>query len=298
MKYFISIIIVGMCAILVSAQDSAIRVKFYVGTVMIDMTEKKKNMTPVIGSVVPDSAVIRTAKASFIELTSGNRSVLVKENMTVKVSDLSRMKSGDDMLFNGLRTVVTKYIEPKGRIAVASVRAEKEPGTKTVWEGEDDGMKAEYVMHVEEEAARDRYAKEDYEGVVSSFESEWQTLGFENCKFYAALSYLKLCRFDDARTLFESLQKSNDRLTAQTSLFYTGVASAGQGKASDAEKSFRIYIERNPEGEFVPVAYYLKGMSLARQGKVKESQAAFEYVIARYPADPAADVAREAMKQQ
>jgi TolA-binding protein len=39
-------------------------------------------------------------------------------------------------------------------------------------------------------------------------------------------------------------------------------------------------------------------MSLARQGKIKESQTAFEYVITRYPVDPAADVAREAMKQQ
>jgi hypothetical protein len=80
--------------------------------------------------------VIRTAKSSFIELLSGNRTVLVKENTTVRVSDLARVKTGKDTLFNGLHSVVTKYIEPKSRIAIASVRAEKAPDKSMVWEGD------------------------------------------------------------------------------------------------------------------------------------------------------------------
>ncbi|HNX57659.1 MAG TPA: tetratricopeptide repeat protein [Spirochaetota bacterium] len=298
MKYVISIVMIFSFIVLARAQDNTIRVKFYVGTVMIDLSEKQKNTLPLIGHALPDSAVIRTAKASFIELLSGNRTVLVKENITVRVSDLARVKTGKDTLFNGLHTVVTKYIEPKSRISIASVRAEKTPDKTMVWEGDDDGAKSDYVMKVEEEAARDRYIKGEYEQVVSAYESEWQTLGYENCGFYAALSYLKLCRFDDARVIFETLQKSRDKDIAQASLFYTGVASEGQGKSSDAERIFRKYIDNNPEGEFIAAAYYLKGMSLARQGRKAEADEAFRYVLKKYPTDPTAEVCREAMTEQ
>lgn len=298
MKFVVSILIMVSCVVLVHAQENTIRVKFYVGTVMIDLSDKQKNTLPVIGRALPDNAVIRTAKSSFIELLSGNRTVLVKENTIVRVSDLARVKTGKDTLFNGLHTVVTKYIEPKSRIAIASVRAEKAPDKSMVWEGDDDSLKSEYVMKVEEEAARDKYVKGEYEQVVSAYESEWQTLGYENCGFYAALSYLKLCRFDDARVIFEALQKSRDKDIAQASLFYTGVASEGQGKSADAERSFRKYINNNPEGEFIAVAYYLKGMSLARQGRKSEADDAFRYVVRKYPADPAAEVCREAISEQ
>lgn len=286
------------CVAAAHAQANLIRVKFYVGTVVIDIDEKRKNTVPVIGNAIPESAVIRTAKASFIELYSGNRTVLVKENTTVRVSELARTKTGKDTLFNGLHTVVTKFIEPKSRLAIASVRADKTPDKTTVWEGDDEELKSDYVMKVEEEAARDKYMKGEYELVVSAYESEWQALGYENCGFYAALSYLKLCRFDDARTIFESLQKSKDRDIAQSSLFYSGVACAGQGKSGDAERSFRRYIENNPEGEFIAVAYYLKGMSIARLGRKTEADDAFRYVMKNYPSDPAAEVCREALSEQ
>jgi TolA-binding protein len=300
---FITAVVV-LCAVSLPLRaDDDLVVRFYVGQVTIDFDAKNKNKIPVVGNKLPKSAMIRTGKNSFIELTLGEKTIVVKERVVAKAGDVVKSATKGDNLFAGFRSVVGKFIEPSGKLAVASVRGEKEKGDSDLkWESDDEekseGLSTQNMLEREENSARSLYARGDYEGVVSGYESEWRGLQCERCGFYAALSYLKLCRFDDAKSLFDELSKCPDKEIAPVSVFYGGVACSGLGESVSAEKLFSRYLERNPSGEFAPLAGYLKGMALARLGKTKESRDQFEMVVTEYPSDSAAELAREALSDK
>ncbi len=116
--------------------------------------------------------------------------------------------------------------------------------------------------------------------------------------YEAAMTQLRRGGYTSARLGFEDLIERfpNHRLTPHARYHLADVA-AQEGDAEEALRLFQQVGEFHPDSDRVPDALYRVGMIHRDRGETSRAREAFDRVVNTWPDSPAADLARDALRQ-